>query len=379
MAFRSASTGTVTGKTVTISAPSGIAQFDQLIAFLVSGDDAATYAAPSGWSSLGVYMNPGSGGSNVPTQAFQKIAGASEPGSYNFVSTNSQPLAGVIVDYSGVQVDVQNTKTSGSGTSSSQVGASLNTSQGSELVVAFWGQALGAGAGITLPGGLTARASVVGYGAKNVSLAVGDYTGPGTAGNTSPGTATGDNTWWAQITVALASPAPAAPSLLFPGNASYSDVQSNGGPFGWQYNPNGSPGGQTGYDFRRKISGGSYSYWNAGSSSFQGTDITNASTSQQITFAVSVWSDGHVYNWSAKTQDSGGLGPYAADFVLNSQVAPSVTVSAPTGTYSANQTPTVTWSELAGLWWLSDLLSGRHVFRGSVRRRRLHARLRAVP
>ncbi|HLY84303.1 MAG TPA: hypothetical protein VKQ71_15050, partial [Acidimicrobiales bacterium] len=344
--FRSAATATATAASVTVTAPAGVTLGDQLLAIVWSADDSATFSAPSGWSALGANQDPGSGGSHVPTQLFQKVATASEPANYKFTSSvNNQALGGAVLDYSGGTVDAQNTKNTGTSTAASLAAASVTTTQGSETVVAFWVQALGAGAGITLPGGVTTRASVTNYSGKALSLNVGDYTGPGTPGSSAPGTATGDTTYWASLTVCLKTPAPAAPTLLTPANSSYLDVQSLGGPFTWQYNSNGSAGGETAYGFRRKISGGSYSYWNAGTPAFQGTDTTNTTTSTTVTFGVSVWTDGNVYNWSVKSVDAGGTGPYAADFVLNSQAAPSVTVSAPTGTYSTNQTPTVTWSD----------------------------------
>lgn len=346
MSFRSASTATNTGASVTINAPAGLTQGDQLIAMIASGDFSVTYSAPSGWTALSAVLNPiPITGKNLPTQLFQKVAGASEPGSYTFTTTASQSLIAVIVDYTGVTVDISATVIGNS--VSSLAGASVTTTQPSESVVAFWAEAFGSATAISLPGGLTSRASLTtaGPASENYSLAVGDYTGPGTAGSTSPGTATGATGAWVSLTVCLKTPAPAAPTLLTPANGAYLDIAASGGPFTVQYNSNGSLGGETGYHFRRKLSGGSYSYWNAATPAFQSSDVANTSTSMSLTFPSAAWTDGNTYSWSWASVDAGGTGPYAADFVVNSQVGPSVTVSAPTGTWATNQTPTVTWSD----------------------------------
>src|SRR5579859_6438717 len=128
--FRSAATATATAASVTVTAPAGVTLGDQLLAIVWSADDSATFSAPSGWSALGANQDPGSGGSHVPTQLFQKVATASEPANYKFTSSVNQALGGAVLDYSGGTVDAQNTVNSGSSTQASRAAASVTTTQG---------------------------------------------------------------------------------------------------------------------------------------------------------------------------------------------------------------------------------------------------------
>jgi len=338
--FRSSSTGNNLGSSVTVNKPAGAASGDLLLAMVIGGDDPATYSAPTGWSALGTLMSNTAGAAAL----YQKSAGSSEPSSYTFTTNvGNQNLAAAILDYTGAQIDVQAQRQSANGSgATSFAAASVTTTQASEKVVVFWAGTYFNGVTFTAPGGVTARANVT---STAVGIVAGDYTGPGSPGSSAPGSATSSQlVEWSSLTVALIPPAPPAPSLTAPSNAVYSDLQTNGGPFTWVYKGS-ATGGETGYHFRQKISGGSYNYWNAGGSAFQGTDIANTSTAQSITFAGGVWTDGNVYNWSVASVDSSGTGPYASDFTVTAQVGPSVTVTGPTGTLTTTQTPSVTWSD----------------------------------
>lgn len=136
---------------------------------------------------------------------------------------------------------------------------------------------------------------------------------------------------------------PSAPTLTSPNNGSYADLA--GTPtFGWTYNPVNGDSGQQAYAFRRKVSGGSsYSYWNAGSSGWQSTIVWNSSSVQSVTFPAAAWTDGNIYNWSVATQDDGGQGPFASDWTVTAEAAPTVNVTAPTGTETSFN-PVVVWS-----------------------------------
>lgn len=140
---------------------------------------------------------------------------------------------------------------------------------------------------------------------------------------------------------------PLAPTLTSPANASYGDLQNDASvyPFDWGYNTGGN-GPETGYIFHQKVSGASsYNFWNASTNAFQSTSVSNTSTATSITFPNGVWTDNTTYNWSVASIDAGGTGPFASDFTVNAQAAPSVSVTAPTGTYSGSQTPTVEWAD----------------------------------
>jgi hypothetical protein len=336
--FRASSTNWVNNTpSNTVNAPSGVAQGDYLIAYVQSGDNDGTFGAPSGWKSL--ENGPDAGNKDpLPSQIFYKIATASEPGSYKFTFTsNNGGWAVTLVDYYNTTgTDTINNAFS-SGLASSLAAPSVTTSQASETVVVFW--AAVNGSTITPPGGVTSRVAWTDGGGDG--FLVGDYAGPGTPGSTSPGTATDGSADWGAVTLCLLSTVPGAPTLTAPANSSYSDLASTGGPFSWQYN-----GGltETGYHFRLKISGGSYTYWNAGSNAFQGTDVANTSSSLSVTFPGSAIADGHTYNWSVASVDANGTGSYANDWTVTAQVSPTVTVSAPTGTIVTTQQPAVTWS-----------------------------------
>lgn len=142
---------------------------------------------------------------------------------------------------------------------------------------------------------------------------------------------------------------PTAPLLNAPANGSYADIAATGGPFTGTYETTVGTNTQTGYQFRVKVSGGTYQYWNASTSALQSTAVTNAysggapGTQFSLTLPANTLADNTTYNWSFACQDQGGLGPFASDFTVYAQAAPTVTVTAPTGTEGVSQ-PGVTWT-----------------------------------
>ena len=342
--FRSSASSTADGITsLAVSAPAGLAQGDVMLAW-VSYNSAATVSAPSGWSSVGSWMTA----SSASAQLFSRTAGSSEPASYTFSLTGGATAdiaAGILAYFvAGGSVSVgAETQSHNSAQVTTYAAPSVTTTQASETVVAFW--AANQFNALTLPGGLTQRMSQPG---DAQTIIAGDYTGPGTPGSSSPGSATGNSGpaagFWFAATVAIKVGAPAAPTLTAPANGSYVDLAANGGPFQWTYNSGGASGGETGYHFRIKASGGSYQYWNASSNSLQSSDVANTSTATTLTLPASLLTDGTTYNWSVASVDGGGTGPFASDFTVTGQGAPAVTISAPTGTVSTTQMPTVVWS-----------------------------------
>lgn len=345
--FRSSSSNKADGTTaITVNAPSGMASGDLLLAW-VSYNSGAGISAPSGWSPVGALMTD----SFASTQLFSHTAGSSEPSSYTFSFSGSNAnLAAAIVDYyvtgGSASVDTE-TQSHATPQVTTYAAPSVITSQASETVVAFW--AANQFNALTLPAGLTSRASQPG---DAQTVIVGDYTGPATPGTTSPGSATGNSGpaagYWYAATVAVSTGTPLAPTLTSPANGSYTDLAANGGPFQWAYNTGGATGGETGYHFRIKASGGAYQYWNASTNSLQSTDVANTSTSTSLTLPTNVLNDSTTYNWSVASVDSQGTGPYAADFTVTGQGSPAVTVSAPTGTVATTQMPKVVWSTSGG-------------------------------
>jgi hypothetical protein len=138
---------------------------------------------------------------------------------------------------------------------------------------------------------------------------------------------------------------PNAPTLGTPASGTYLDL--SGTPtFSWTYSPSNAVGGQLNWAMRRRVGGGAYVYWNAGSLAWQSTIVWNSGAGQSYTFPAASWTDGSTYSWSVANEDAGGGGvspAFAADFSVVAQAAPTVTVSEPTGTQTT-QTPIAVWS-----------------------------------
>ena len=337
---------------LTINAPAGLVAGDVMLALIGYGAGAnTTITPPSGWSQVGSTVQ---GDTYAQTALFTKVAGSSEPSSYTWtLGSTGYGMTGFILDYYNVTgIDVSATANTGGSAATSEAAASVTTTGPNETVVAFWVEgASSSGISLSLPGGLTSRATLAmdqSTGYYEPALVAGDYTGPSTPGSTSPGSASStQSSFWATFTVALTTAVPLAPTLNTPANGAYTDLQNTGGPFAWTYNTGGATGGQTGYHLREKTTG-SYSYWNAGTGAFQGTEVANTSTATSITFAAGKWTDGNTYNWSVASVDANGTGPYASDFTVNAQAVPSVSVTAPTGSVTASQTPTTGWGGSKG-------------------------------
>ena len=145
--------------------------------------------------------------------------------------------------------------------------------------------------------------------------------------------------------------APAAPTLQSPANASYDDVAS-GVTLSATYNASDAYGANA-YALRVKTSAGSYNYWNASTSALQSTEVWNTLSPVvangalvSVALPSGVLTDGNVYNWSFAMQESGNnlQGAFASDFTFTAQAAPTVTVTAPTGTLNGSLYPAITWT-----------------------------------
>jgi hypothetical protein len=146
--------------------------------------------------------------------------------------------------------------------------------------------------------------------------------------------------------------APNSPTLTSPVNSVYTDV-SSGLTFTAKYNPQDATV-QTAYAFHIKTSGGSYQYYNAGSNSLQSSIIWNSNSTNpfqtwSITLPNTLISNNNTYNWSFASQASTSSyqSSFATDNTFVAQGAPSITVTAPTGTQGVSK-PTVTWTETFG-------------------------------
>jgi hypothetical protein len=148
--------------------------------------------------------------------------------------------------------------------------------------------------------------------------------------------------------------APSAPTLSGPANASYQDVSA-----GITFAPitfnSTDAANQNAYAFRIKVSGGTYNYWNVGTSALQSTIVWNADSvvpggTWSVTLPAGILTNGNAYNWSFASQEALAnlQGPFASDFTFTAQAPPSVVVNSPTGSVATNA-PVVSWTDtLAG-------------------------------
>jgi len=115
-------------------------------------------------------------------------------------------------------------------------------------------------------------------------------------------------------------PAPASsPTLVSPGNGDFDDLA--GTPtFSWQYN---GTTGQTGYIFQRtNMFSAAIQYWDAATSSWSTTPVSNSTSTQSVSFPSGAWSTPVEYQWTVATIDSSGTSPYAPAATIYSETAP---------------------------------------------------------
>jgi hypothetical protein len=97
--------GTVNNtSSVTVSKPTGTASGDFMIAFAQSGGS-IVHSAPAGWTKHSVLTD--TLGTNLTNTLFYKVAGGSEPSTYNFTddSGDGTPLTVVVATFRGVDPD----------------------------------------------------------------------------------------------------------------------------------------------------------------------------------------------------------------------------------------------------------------------------------
>ncbi len=144
--------------------------------------------------------------------------------------------------------------------------------------------------------------------------------------------------------------APYSPTLTTPSNASYIDATS-GVTFAGTYNSTDGANANA-RALRMKIAGASaYSYWNQSTAAWQSTIVWNPVTiapgaSGSFGPITGGLSNGTTINWSMADQESSGnlQGAFASDFTVNLQVAPNLTVSAPTGTVTTTDSPSLDYT-----------------------------------
>jgi hypothetical protein len=129
-----------------------------------------------------------------------------------------------------------------------------------------------------------------------------------------PGTLTGPYATERVFTVQDANP---TASLIAPANQAAVALTS-GVTLQWSFNdPNDT---QSAYALRRRTwASGTWEWWNAGTSTWQGTEVYNTTASQSVTIGGAYWpAIDTTYYWSVSVKDaSGDASIYTTDFVVN--------------------------------------------------------------
>ena len=135
--YRDAQTATTAGATsLVINVPAGVQANDLLVAHIARTGNAAINT-PSGWTAAGGTNN----GNFIRQATYYRVASGSEPASYTWTWTGSQPAAGGMSAYYGVKgtspLDVVGTATTSNNTTSITA-PGLTTTTDDALVLAFF-------------------------------------------------------------------------------------------------------------------------------------------------------------------------------------------------------------------------------------------------
>lgn len=181
-------------------------------------------------------------------------------------------------------------------------------------------------------GGAAGRASLKRFVAKSAIEAV--YL----TGTTSPYTVN-------YVKLTSVNQAPSPPTLLSPSPSSVADLATYGAVFSWRFVDPDPGDTQSAWQMRRKVSGGTYSYYTAASQTWGATAVWNTGSAQSVSFGPGVWANGSTWQWSVNTQDATGLASgFASDVTVVATTAPVVTVTDPQGIYSVDSSPIIVWT-----------------------------------
>ncbi len=159
IAYRSSSTATAAAATsVTVAAPSGVAQYDLLITVLVMGTATTTVTPPTGWVAVNGLLSP-------MLAVWYKFAGASEPANYTWSVARSETLTVTVLDYTGTDGTAPVIATTAQINTSSvaAVAPGLTTPNANTMVLALVGTT--SNVTFTAPSGFTSRGTLSASGA----------------------------------------------------------------------------------------------------------------------------------------------------------------------------------------------------------------------
>jgi hypothetical protein len=176
--------------TLTLNKPSGTVSGDVMLAAItITGGTGVTFTPPSGWSSVQRHNST----TVIGQEVWYKVAGGSEPASYDWTWTGARAASGVISSYSGVDpttpVDVNGGQANASSTTITA--PSVTTTGTDDLLVGFFGVANGGT--VTAVSPLTDRTYSAATGASNLTAIRGADEYALNAGSTGTRTATAGN------------------------------------------------------------------------------------------------------------------------------------------------------------------------------------------
>ena len=141
--------------------------------------------------------------------------------------------------------------------------------------------------------------------------------------------------------------APATPALLSPAPSSVADLGTLGAVFAWRFTDPDPGDLQGGWQMRRRVGAGAYSYYAAATQTWGATAVWNTGADEAVSFPAGAWANGNVWSWSVNTRDAAGLpSGFAPDVSVTASPAPTATVLSPLGIYALDSSPTITWSYL---------------------------------
>ena len=180
---------------LTIYKPIGVVVNDFLLAGIqVRG--IRTITPPAGW----LQVRRDQQGSNLTQAIYYKVAGANEPGSYEFTFSASDKATGGILPYVGVDNSNPIDASSGNPSSSNSANVtalSVNTSAANHVVAGFFG--INRGATFTPPGGMTEEWDTQTTGGGSVASEAADYTAPAGATGNKTAVASSSQAWIGQL------------------------------------------------------------------------------------------------------------------------------------------------------------------------------------
>lgn len=333
LTLRATSTSTASGSTLSLTKPTGTSSGDLLVAVIAPFASAVT--APSGWT---LYVQE-----NSQLFVFYKLAGASEPSTYKFVTTYATTAAAVMLDYYGATtLSANNLEQSykNLGNSTSPSVATVKNTDKTDLVVWCLGAATHVATG---PSGFAREAT-----STHTRRCEVWQKAPGSATTaTYTGSLTNGGNWQAIAVVLTPSSAPALCSLLTPTTGSYQDA-ATGQKFTAKYNSTDGANANK-YALRIAYTTGTHYYtattgklvatikWNTCAVA-PGTNIT-------VTVPATVLSSGTHYGWSIAAQEatSNLKGTFAPNHLFTAASGPGLSVQGPAGTETSAK-PTVKWT-----------------------------------